>query len=144
MFYLHQWFPTEVEFLPREEWGISWVQGRNFHFIVKLPVDCKCCTFFKSWHWLFELVIHFGGLSHFLLTNFSAIIWQTVFVPLLLIKLLSSMKTIVPIVVNTNLPTRTREDWKFHRGGMHQKRLGTTDLYHSLQCKIQDFGKSIK
>jgi len=42
----------------------------------------------------------------FLLTNFSAIIWQQiVFVSLLLIKLLSSIKTIVPIVVNTNLRT---------------------------------------
>jgi len=44
----------------------------------------------------------------FLLTKYSAIIWQQiVFVPLALIKLLSSIKTIVPIVVNTSLRTRT-------------------------------------
>jgi len=26
--------------------GISWVQGRNFHFIIKLTVHCKCWTSF--------------------------------------------------------------------------------------------------
>jgi len=36
-----------------------------------------------------------------LLTNFSAIIWQEiVFVPVLLIRLSSSIKTIVQIVIN--------------------------------------------
>jgi len=42
-----------------------------------------------------------------MLTNISAIWQQIFFVPLLLIKLLSSIKTIVPIVVNTSLWTRT-------------------------------------
>jgi len=44
-----------------------------------------------------------------MLTNFSAIVWQQIFfVPLLLIRFLSSIKTIVPIVVNTSLRTRTQ------------------------------------
>jgi len=71
--------------------------------------------------------------------NFSVIIsQQIVFVPLLLIKLLSSTKTIVPFVLNTSLWTRAGEEWKFHRRGtksskwakgrMDQKRLGTTGL----------------
>jgi len=41
---------------------------------------------------------------------------KIVLVPLLFIKLLSSIKTIVPIVVNTILRTRTGEEWKLHRG----------------------------
>jgi len=47
-----------------------------------------------------------------LLTNFSAFIGQQiVFVPLLLINLLSSIKTIVLIVVNTSLLTQTIRRW---------------------------------
>jgi len=68
----------------------------------------------------------------FLLTSLSAIFCQQiVFVPLLLIKLLSSIKTVVPIAVNNSLRTRTGEEWKvpkWKKGGMHQKRLETTDL----------------
>jgi len=50
--------------------GILWVQGRNFHFMVTLPIHCKCCISFQSWHWLFQLVTSlyicksFSGLSH--------------------------------------------------------------------------------
>jgi len=39
-------------------------------FMVKLPIHCKCCIYFQSWHWLFELVMSlyifklFIGLSH--------------------------------------------------------------------------------
>jgi len=38
--------------------------------MVKLPIHCKCCISFQSWHWLFQLVISlyicklFSGLSH--------------------------------------------------------------------------------
>jgi len=50
--------------------GILSVQGRNFHFRVKLPIHCKCCVSFQNWHWLFQLAIFlyvcklFSGLSH--------------------------------------------------------------------------------
>jgi len=30
---------------------------RSFLFIVKLPISCKCCTSFLSWHWFFLSVI---------------------------------------------------------------------------------------
>jgi len=44
----------------------------------------------------------------YFLTNFREFISQQIdFVPLSITKLLSSIKTIVPIVVNTNLRTRT-------------------------------------
>ena len=66
----------------------------------------------------------------FLLTNFSAIIWKhTVFVLLSLIKLLWSIKTIVLIVFNTSLRSRTGEEskvTKWTKAGMLQKTLGTT------------------
>jgi len=58
--------------------GISWVQWRNFYFIVKWLIHCKCCTSFWIWHWLFQLVISFYIASYvvdyhrFMLTNFSA------------------------------------------------------------------------
>jgi len=47
--------------------GISWVQGRNFNFIVKLRILCKCCTFFSvdvgSFNWLYHFVYGYLALS---------------------------------------------------------------------------------
>jgi len=60
----------------------------------------------------------------FFFTNFNVIIWQQiVFVPLVLIKLLPLIKTIVPIVVNTSPQTRTGEEWTFHRGGIQRSKM---------------------
>jgi len=47
------------------------------------------------------------------LTNFNAIILQQIVFSLLLIKLLSSIKTIVPTVVNTGVRTQTGKELKF-------------------------------
>jgi len=56
-------------------------------------------------------VSYFVDYHTFLLTSLSAIFCQQiVFVPLLLIKLLSSIKTVVPIAVNNSLRTRTGEE----------------------------------
>ena len=56
----------------------------------------------------------------FLLANISAIIsQQIVYVPLLLMKLLSSIKTIVPIVFNSNTSLRIQTV----RGGMKSSKL---------------------
>jgi len=89
----------------------SWVQGRNFRFIVKLSVHYRCCSLlFLVDIGFFNQLYHFTFVSYlvyyhmFLLTNFSAIFWQQIdFVQRLLIKLLWSIKTIVPIVINTSL-----------------------------------------
>jgi len=37
--------------------------------------------------------------------------------------LLALIKTIVPIVVNTSLRTRTGEEWTFHRGGTKRSKM---------------------
>ena len=98
--------------------------------------------------WISYITLRYICNYHmFLLTNFSAIIWQQiVFVPLLLIKLLSSIKTVVPGVVNTSQRTRTGEnerclgkEWKvpkWAKGGMKQKRLGATVLMYSFRSHI--------
>jgi len=161
---------------------------------VTYSVYRKCCISFLSWHWLFQLVISLYRLfvsylvdyHTVLLTNLSAIIWQQiVFVPLFLNKLLSSIKTIVPIVVNTSLGTRTisytvtgkkvkvgekefigrsnttadscnrggmkkvllYKEWKvpiWAKGGMHQKRLGTTAVDNSRWPRKNKFGTVAK
>jgi len=115
--------------------GISWVQARNFHFIVKLPIHCFplflfIVLLFLRCQWHLQLVYIcklFRGLSHifvdkplchYLTTNgfrFIHFFW--------LIMLFSSINTIAPIVVDTNLRTRTREDWTFHKGGKKSSKL---------------------
>ena len=119
-----------------------------------------------GYHFIFvSYLVHYHKLK-LSLTNLSAIIWPESFFLLLLITLLSSMKTIVPFLVNTSLRTRSytvtgkkqvrknmlenqiflqtrviRDEWKkfcvmgeewkvwkWAKGGMHQKRLGTTVL----------------
>jgi len=62
--------------------GISWIQWRNFHFIVKLHIHCKCWIFY-SWHWLFLLVTSlyicklFCGLSHVFVDKFECHVLPT-------------------------------------------------------------------
>jgi len=124
--------------------GISWVQGRNFHFVVKLPTHCECCIFL-SLQWSFQLyhficVCYLMDYHTFLLTNFGAMIWQQiVFVPHLLIKLLSSIKTTAPIVVN-RLRTRTRGGMKsseMSNGRNASKMVGN---HWSIWKIFQDWG----
>ena len=79
--------------------------GRNIYFMVKVPIHCNS---FFNWHWLFQLVISlhicksFSTLSHVFVDKFNAIICQRKnFVPRLSIKLLWSIRTIVPTVGNS-------------------------------------------
>jgi len=76
---LGQWFPAGEEF---HEFG------RNFHFVVELPIQCNSCASFKVDIGFLNYFYHFMFISYwvdyrtFLLTNFSAINWeQIVFVP---------------------------------------------------------------
>jgi len=108
--------------------GISWVQGRIFHFIVNYSLQVLYVIFKLTLALSISYITIFARYSvsyhTFLLTNFSAIIWQQIdFVPLLLIKFLSSIKTVVPIVVNTSVRTRTREERAVHRGGMQSPKM---------------------
>ena len=118
--------------------GILCVQDRNFHFLSKLPIHCKCCTSFLSWHWPFQLgtSLYICNYHTFFFTNFNAIIWQQIlFVPLVLIKLLPLIETIVPILAHKPEQGRNErsigEEYnapKWAKGGVHQKILGTTGI----------------
>jgi len=61
---------SKVSFKPvvPNQGGISWVQGRNFHIMVKLPIHCKCCTSFSVDILQLVTSLHicksFSGLSH--------------------------------------------------------------------------------
>ena len=97
-----------------------------------LSIHCKCCTCCLSWHLLFQLIISrcIVTITAFF-TNVSAIIWQQIFlVPLLWIKLLSSTKTIVPVVINSSLWTRTTgggmKSSEMSKRRNAEKKLGTT------------------
>jgi len=56
--------------------------GRNFRFIIKLPIHCKCYTWFikltltLSISYITLLASYLVDYHTFLLINFSAIIWQ--------------------------------------------------------------------
>jgi len=120
-----QWFPTRDGFLPRQEFhelmgGISTLQ-LSYLFIEVLYVFFKLTLFF-SISYITLIFVSYLVDYH----TFCAIIWQhIVFVPLLLITLLSSIKT---TVVNTSLRTRTiRVGLKSSkiRGGIKSFRGGT-------------------
>ena len=114
--------------------GISRVQARNFHCIVKLPFHCFpfflfIVLLFLSCQWHLQLVYIcklFRGLSHIFVDK-SLCHYLTngfCFIDLfLLIMLFSSTNTIAPIVVDTNVRTRTREEWTFHKGGKKSSKL---------------------
>ena len=120
---IKQWFPTGEEFLPREEFhdcrgGIS-TFNLSYLFIV------RAVFLFRSWHWRFQLVesrsicVLFCGIPNvFVYALYCHYLTKNSFYPTLLTTLLLSIKTIVPIAVNTSLQPRTEKEWKFHRGGM--------------------------
>ena len=122
--------------------------GISTLLLEKLPIHYKCCTSFQVVISSFNYLFHFIFVSFLveyhtvLLTNFSSMIWlQIVYVLLLLINLLSSIKTVVPIVVNTSLRIRPGEEWNFQRGGVKNSKMSKIRNAskkvgnHWLKCK---------
>ena len=93
--------------IPPQE-GIFRVQGRNFHFVVSSPIHSQYCASVLCWHWRFQLVrlvCHSNGLSHVFWRSLAQLFDNKWFCPTR--KLLPSIKSIVPIAVNTSPRTRT-------------------------------------